>query len=105
MAATVIDNTAESRYELHVDGVVGAFIQYQLRGDVTDLIHTETVAGFEGQGLAGVLVAGVLDDIRSRGRQIRPTCPYVRRYVSKRPEYHDLVPEHLRALLVDGQQG
>jgi len=104
MATTVTDNTAHSRYELHVDGELGAFLQYQLRGDVTDLIHTETVAGFEGQGLASILVAGVLDDVRSQGRQIRPTCPYVRRYLSKHPEQHDLVPEGLR-FLIDAQPG
>lgn len=104
MANTVTDNTAGSRYELLVDGELAAFVQYELRGNVTDLVHTETVTGQEGKGLAGVLVAGVLDDIRSRGRQIRPTCPYVRRYLSKHPEHHDLVPEGLR-FLIDDQPG
>ena len=99
MANTVTDNTEKNRYEVHTDeGELGAFVVYRLKDNVTELIHTETVAGFEGQGMAKQLVEGALADIRERGRQLRPYCPYVHAYLRKHPEQQDLVPaeEHNR---------
>lgn len=99
MTITVTDNSAESRYELHTDGQLAAFVVYRLDGNVTDMIHTETLAGFAGQGFAGQLVAGALADVRRLGRHVRPTCPYVRGYLDKHPDQRDLVPDDLRARL------
>ena len=82
------------RYEIHVDGQVAGFTEAHPRGDGVVLFpHTEIDDAFEGQGLASTLVTGALDDIRRRGMRIVVTCPYVRRFLQKHPEYQELVDE------------
>jgi predicted GNAT family acetyltransferase len=44
----------------------------------------------EGQGVGSRLVAGTLDDIRSRGLSILVVCPFVRAYILGHPEYADM---------------
>ena len=46
---------------------------------------------FEGQGLAGQLVTGALDDVRAQGKKVIATCPYVKRFIEKHAEYADLL--------------
>jgi predicted GNAT family acetyltransferase len=90
-AATVRDNDAAHRYELLVeDDVVGELI-YRARDDVVTLIHTEIAPQYEGHGLGEQLVAHALDDIRARGLEIVPVCPFVGAYLRRHPEYEDLV--------------
>jgi predicted GNAT family acetyltransferase len=89
--ADVHDNPGAHRYELAVDGEVGAFVNYRMHGEVIELVHTETVPGFEGRGLAKELVADTLDDVRRRGWQVRPSCAFVRGFIERNPQYADLV--------------
>ena len=88
---SVRDNPAELRYELAVDGDVEGEIMYRRTSGRIVLVHTEVSPSLEGQGLASRLVAEALDDIRARGLRVVPICPFVRRYISKHPEYRDLV--------------
>jgi uncharacterized protein len=91
MATTVTDNPADNRYEIDVDGELAGVIMYRLTGDVIAFLHTETLEGFEGKGLAGELVRQALDDVRSRQLALQPLCPYVSEWIGKHPEYEDLV--------------
>jgi uncharacterized protein len=92
MVSAVRDNTALSRFELDA-GDVTAFMNYRLAGNVISLDHTETPAAARGRGIASQLVEGVLQIARARGLKIVPRCPFVRAYVSKHPEFHDLVQQ------------
>jgi predicted GNAT family acetyltransferase len=91
MANRVVDNSAALRYELWTDEVLAGWIQYTRAGDVVTLVHTDVDPAFEGRGLGSVLVAGTLDDVRARGKRIRPLCPFVAAYLRRHPEYADLV--------------
>jgi hypothetical protein len=95
----VRDNADRTRYELHVDGELAGFLQYNMRGGRLILVHTEIDEARAGHGLAGILVAGALDDIRVRGLKVVPVCPYVERFIERRPEYDDLVDHELFAAL------
>ncbi len=95
-APAVTDNTASSRFELHVGGDLAGFVTYRLRGDVIDLLHTEVDPGYQGAGLAAVLAQSVLDNARQRHLTVLPTCPYIRSWLRKHPGYLDLVPEERR---------
>lgn len=97
MSPTVRNNPELQRFEIHDDGEVVGFVQYRLRGQLIDLLHTETLPGKEGHGYASQLVAQSLDDIRRHGRQVRPYCPFVRSYLADHRDYVDLVPAELRA--------
>ncbi len=91
MTTTVTDNPTDRRYEIHDDGELAGVIMYRVTGDVVAFLHTETLEGFEGRGLAGRLVQEALDDLRTRGLKLQPLCPYVASWLTKHPEYQDLV--------------
>ena len=95
-APVVTDNTAESRFEVHVGGERAGLIKYQRRGDVISLIHTEVDDRFQGMGLAGILARAALDQARLQGESVLPFCPYIRSWIGKHPDYADLVPEGRR---------
>jgi predicted GNAT family acetyltransferase len=87
----VTDNPAKGRYEVHVDGKTAGFVAYRSEPGTVVLVHTQVDPAFEGRGLAARLVAGALDDIRSRGLSVVPVCPFVRSYLRRHPEYAELV--------------
>jgi predicted GNAT family acetyltransferase len=91
MSNEVTFNSEKRRYEIHVDGTFAGFTEAHEDGDVIVFPHTVVLDEFEGQGLASRLVTGALDDVRSRGKKIVAQCPYVARFVEKRPAYADLL--------------
>ena len=90
MADGVVDNEAEGRYELAVDGAL-AIAAYQRRGDVVAFTHTEVPDALEGRGIGSRLIKGALDDVRAKGLKIIPACSFVKSYVEQHPEMRDLV--------------
>ncbi|NVM94990.1 N-acetyltransferase [Arthrobacter sp. AETb3-4] len=94
---TMTRNDGRHRYELHAGSELAVIILIRDLPGHMDLIHTETQAGFEGRGLAKVLVRYALDDVVASGKRIIPHCPYVARFVEKHPElyaqYTDLPAE------------
>lgn len=91
MDAQITDRQERHRYELTVDGQKAGQINYRMvYGDI-ELIHTEVDPAYEGKGLAGQLAKFALDDARTRGLKVIPSCEYVRKYLERHPEYADLV--------------
>ena len=88
---TVVDNRTELRYELWSAGSLAGSIRYTLEEGAITLVHTEIAPAFEGRGLGNVLVAGALEDIRSRGLRLHPLCPFVAAYIRRHPEDADLL--------------
>jgi uncharacterized protein len=97
--AVVTDNEAESRFEIRVGGELAGFIEYVIDESLIALVHTEVNQRFQGGGLAGQLTRASLDSARDRGLAVLPTCPYIRSWIRKHPEYKDLVPETRRSAL------
>lgn len=95
MAAIELRNEVEQlRYIASLDGQDVGYVSYEDRGDgVLDLQHTVVADAFEGQGVGGELVRAVLDDARSRGVRIVPTCPFVASYLTRHPDYAELVAD------------
>jgi predicted GNAT family acetyltransferase len=88
---TVSDRPNELRYEIEIDGEVAGFIVYRREPGVIELVHTDVDPKWEGKGVGAALVQGALDDVRARGLKVRPYCPFVAKYIQRRPEYQDLV--------------
>jgi len=88
----VCDAPGRHRFELHVGGDLAGFTVYRVQGDRYAFTHTEIDPRFSGGGLASILVRETLDEMRRRGIAVLPYCPFVRRYISRHPEYLDLVP-------------
>ncbi|MGB7861741.1 MAG: GNAT family N-acetyltransferase, partial [Acidimicrobiia bacterium] len=88
----VYDDPEHERYVVEVDGESVGFTVYHLRaGGRHFFVHTEIFEGYEGMGLASTLVRSALDDVRSKGGVVVPICPYVAEFITKNPEYDDLV--------------
>ena len=85
----------KGRYHLLVDGAEAGELDYRMDGDVRVFVHTGVRDAYEGHGLAGQLAQHVLDDARANGIKIGATCPYVRSYLEKHPEYQDLLAKPL----------
>jgi predicted GNAT family acetyltransferase len=97
VTATVKDNPAEKRYEVHVDGELAGFATYHLSGSRITLIHTEVEDAYEGQGIGKLLAEYVLDAARDAGLSVIPKCPFMAKYIRETQEYVDLVPADRRA--------
>jgi predicted GNAT family acetyltransferase len=87
----VVDNPVEHRFEARVDGDLAGLLYYRERPGRLILVHTEVAEELEGHGVGGLLVGGVLDDIRARGLTVTAVCPFAAGYLEKHPEYADLV--------------
>src|SRR3954452_1974534 len=96
MEIEVADNPAEQRYEIHADGELAGFTAYRERPKGLAFTHTEVFDQFEGKGIGSKLVAATLDDVRARGLEVLPICPFVKSYIERHREYVDLVPESER---------
>jgi uncharacterized protein len=93
----VLDVPERSRFEVRVDGELAGFAEYRRRAPLIAFTHTLIDPRFEGQGLAGQLVATALSEARSAGLAVLPFCPFVRGYIAGHTaEYLDLVPGDLR---------
>ena len=82
----VIDNKAESRFELPVDGAL-AIAEYRIVGDTIHFTHTETPAALQGKGIASRLIQGALTSAKQRGLKIVPRCSFVAAYIARHPEF------------------
>lgn len=86
MTMQVIDNPAQRRFELSLDGHT-AFASYRREGDLLAVTHTEVPREFEGRGIGSALVKGMLEIAREQGLKVKPLCSFVRAYMDRHPEY------------------
>jgi predicted GNAT family acetyltransferase len=94
----VTDNTAESRFEVNLEGHT-AFAEYRLKPGTLILPHTVVPPEFEGKGIASALARHAFNSARERGLKVVPTCPFMAGWVKKHPEAQDVVDESCRAEL------
>ena len=85
-------NVADRRFEAIVGSLL-ACADYQLTGDVMRLYHTAVPQALEGRGIAGALVKAALAHARAAHLKVEPACGYVRAYMKRHPETHDLLVE------------
>lgn len=90
-ALTVTHNTAASRFEATVEGQL-CRADYRLQDGVMRMVHTEVPYRLEGRGIAGRIVAAALDHARANGLKVAPACSFVRAYMRRHPDSHDLLP-------------
>jgi predicted GNAT family acetyltransferase len=94
----VINNQAEQRYEVQIEGNV-ALIQYRRTGDTIYYLHTEVPPVLEGRGIAIAMARAALDDAAQHNLVVVPLCPFVAGYIRNHPEYQRLVHPDYR---IDG---
>ncbi len=87
-----VENDEKGRqFHAEIDGH-RAHLDYVKQQDGTlNLIHTEVDPALRGQGVGEALVHHALDAARSGGVKVIPSCPFVKKFVERHPEYRDLV--------------
>ncbi|GMA38989.1 N-acetyltransferase [Mobilicoccus caccae] len=87
----VTKNEQAGRYEAHIDGELAGFAEYERSEGVVEFPHTVTEPEFGGRGVASALARTSLDEARAEGLQVIPSCSFYAGWISKHPEYADLV--------------
>ena len=90
MTTEVLDNQAQSRFELKVDGQT-AFADYRREPGRLVIPYVEAPPALQGTGAAGRLMEGVLAVARREGLKVLPICGYASAYIRRRKEHHDLL--------------
>jgi uncharacterized protein len=86
----VVDNLPAGRFETTVDGHL-CVLDYRIAGKVLALDHAGVPAAAGGRGTAAALTRFALDSARKRGMSVEPNCSYVAAWISRHPEYADLL--------------
>ena len=86
----IIDNKAQHRFELDVEGHVAKSF-YGIENGVITFIHTEVPSELGGKGIGSRLIKGALDQVRASGLKVIAECPFVKAYIENHPEYADLL--------------
>ena len=94
----VVMNDKTHRFEVTL-GDETAFAEYNLLRDAIVLPHTVVPDAFAGKGVASALAKAALGYAREHGLKVKPICTFMAGYITKHPEYHDLVHPDFRAKL------
>ncbi len=78
------------RFETHVDGLQ-CEVDYRLDGQIMQMTHTGVPPQLEGRGIAAALVKEALTWARIQGLRVVPICSYVRVYITRHPQWSDLL--------------
>jgi len=86
-----VRNNAElNRFELEVEGHL-AVAYYRPSPGVITFTHTEVPSELGGRGVGSRLVKGALELARAQGLKVASRCPFVSAYLSRHPEFNDLL--------------
>ncbi|MER5866054.1 GNAT family N-acetyltransferase [Kitasatospora sp. NPDC002040] len=88
------DAAANSRFEARVDGELAGFAEYIRSDRLVVYPHTVVEPAFEGRGVGSELARAALDDARKRGLPVLATCPFIKGWMLRHPEYTDLAYEN-----------
>jgi predicted GNAT family acetyltransferase len=97
-APKVSINEAKGRFEVGLDGEI-AFTEYVVHNGAMVLPHTLVPEAFEGRGVGSALAKAALGYAREHGLKVKPSCPFIAAYITKHPEWRDLVHPDFRARL------
>lgn len=103
---TVRHNAERERFEILDSGrVIGKAVYKAYDGGSSPqriFYHTVVNEEYGGQGLAGQLATVALDETAAAGIAIVPVCPFIKKFLTKHPEYAENVaavkPAHLEFL-------
>ena len=86
----IVHDEQAKRFETSINGHTG-YISYQERDGKLVYDHTIVPQELGGRGVGSGLVKQALDYAREQDKKVVPQCSFVASYISKHPEYQDLV--------------
>ena len=94
----VRNNQEQHRFEIDLGDSVAIAVYTPMAGKIM-FTHTEVPEAHEGKGVGTALIRAGLAYARENGLKVIPTCPFIAGYISKHPEWHDIVHETYRERL------
>jgi predicted GNAT family acetyltransferase len=85
-----LQKVTTGRFEIERNGEV-AYLEYSWSGNTLELSHTEVPKKLRHMGLASSLAETALHWAREHNLKVDIVCPTVQQYISKHPEYSDLI--------------
>lgn len=67
------------------------FADYAVKGKTRVLLHVEADPALRGTGAAGQFMQALAELARSEGLKLSPHCGYARAWLSRHPQYRDVV--------------
>ena len=86
----ITNNEEKRRFEAQVGDHTAVMYRYYT-DDSLVVTHTKVPDELSGMGLAGHMAQTVLDQARDQGLSVVPNCPFLAAYITRHPEYQDLV--------------
>ncbi len=86
----VTHNPQQNRFELDLPGGLSV-LEYHLESGKIIFTHTGVPEAVEGQGIGSRLARAGLDFAREQHLRVVPVCSFIAAYISKHPEYQELV--------------
>lgn len=86
------NNPLNSRFELFDDGVMIAYLKYDLRAGHITLLETVVGTDYRGRGLESVLIRHCLLDAHQRRLKTIPYCPHAQAFLAANPHFTSFVP-------------
>ena len=90
----IVHNKLARRFEVELEQYV-AVLTYRMADDDKKIIftHTGVPPALSGRGIASKMAIQALTYAREEELGVVPICPFVSSYISRHPEYQDLVVE------------
>ena len=81
-----------SQEEMHIEPVqVGEMTYVRSTPERMIIDHTRVFDGYEGKGIARLMVLAAVDFARAHNRQIIPVCSYAQAFLTRTDEYKDIL--------------
>ncbi len=87
---TVSHDQPNQTFEVVLEGQI-AVLNYQREGGTITFTYTGVPAVMEGQGIGSCLVKAGMEYAREQKLRVASRCSFVDTYLSRHPEYHDLL--------------
>lgn len=92
MEHTVIHDEKVDRFEVFESGQI-AYLQYDEKNGVLDILHTIVPPQLEGQGITQALTEAAVRYASVVGLKIRPTCSFAKMFFTRHTQYKDMLVE------------
>ena len=86
----MIDNQAESRFELEESGLP-VWAEYRIRDGKYFIPHVEAEPALRGTGAASRLMQQIVDHARAQKLVLVPRCSYARAWFERHPQAQDVL--------------
>jgi predicted GNAT family acetyltransferase len=98
MDISVANDEQNRQFHAEIDGHRAHLDYLPLHDGTLNLIHTEVDPALRGKGMGEAVVRFALDAARRGGFKVIPTCPFVKKFIERHPEYEDVVAHRASAL-------